>query len=236
MAIVTVYGKYPKRIANYVLYPLNDKLVIRTISGFTSSELKIAPKYALSRQNASEFGRVSAMCKQLRLALNGYLPKKNNLAVVNALTKKMRQLLVYDTVSARGDRTLARAMETTEAQHELIGYDFNPETRCFLDYTIADEQLQLATQGIEIPEGATSVGFVVLRLLFDFDTAASVLCEGEKCFFSKMTLPNGVVLPLPTIEQGVGFLLTILVVEFYVQDVDGYVPVVEDRSKVVVVV
>ena len=101
MAKVTVEGKYPKRIGNYVLYPLNDEVIMKAKSGFTSKALKTSPKYALSRQNASEFGRVSSTCKELRLALKDYLPKKNNLLVVNNLTKKMRQLLGVDTGSVR---------------------------------------------------------------------------------------------------------------------------------------
>jgi len=76
MAKVTVEGKFPKRIDDYVLYKLGDQIIIRANSGFTSKALKTSPKYALSRQNASEFGRVSATCKQLRLALSGFLPKK----------------------------------------------------------------------------------------------------------------------------------------------------------------
>ena len=236
MAKVTATGKYPKQIDDFVLYELNNQIIMRAKSGFTSKELKTSPKYALSRQNASEFGRVSATCKQLRLALSGYLPKKNNLAVVNALTKKMRQLLVYDAVSARGERTLAKALATTEAQQELKGYHFNPEATVALHYTIANDQLQLTTQEIEVPKGATSVSCTVLALDFDFETTASTLCEGEKHFFSKNTLPKCIELGIPTIKQTKGVLITILLAEFYIQDTGGYVPVADDRSKVVVVV
>ena len=59
MAKITSYeGKLPKRIEDYVIYPLNGAIIIRAKSGFTSKALKNSPKYALSRQNASEFGRV----------------------------------------------------------------------------------------------------------------------------------------------------------------------------------
>lgn len=88
MAKVIIDGKFPKRIDNLVLYKLDNQVIIREISGFTSVNLLTSPKYLLSRQNASEFGRVSSTCKQLRLVLKDYLPKKNNLLVVNSLTKK----------------------------------------------------------------------------------------------------------------------------------------------------
>lgn len=236
MAKVTVEGKFPKRIDDYVLYKLEDQIIMRAKSGFTTKALKTSPKYALSRQNASEFGRVSSTCKALRLALMDYLPKKNNLLLVNALTKKMRQLLVFDTTSERGERTLAKAMNTDEAQNHLKGYSFNPEVLNSLDYTIFNNQLQLTTDGVKVAEGATSACFKVVVLEFDFDTKASALCESENYFFNTTTLPQKVTLDLPTMEFLGGVLFTILVIAFYRQEDGGYVPLEDDRSKVVLIV
>lgn len=236
MAKVTVEGKFPKRIEDYVLYKLHDQVIIRAKSGFTSKDLQTAPKYALSRKNASEFGRVSSTCKALRLALKDYLPKKNNLLVVNALTKKMRQLLAFDTVSERGERTLANALATEEALHQLRGYSFNPEVLWTSKYVITNHQIQLDTASIQVPAGATSVCFTSVVLAFDFDTKFSSLCESENYFYNTATLPDEITLGVPTIEFSGGILFTILVIAFYRQDGGGYVPLSDDRSKVVVVV
>jgi hypothetical protein len=235
MAKVTVEGKFPKRIDDFVLYKLEDQIIMRAKSGFTSKALKTSPKYALSRQNASEFGRVSSTCKELRLALKDYLPKKNNLLVVNTLTKKMRQLLVFDTVSVRGERTLAKALATIEAQNELKGYHFNPEIITSLDYTYTNNQLQFITDGIEIPDGATNVSCTVLALDFNFETKTNSLCESDKHFYNLTTLPDFITLEVPKMELTDGVMFTILVLAFY-KEMDGcYVPLEDDRSKVVVI-
>ncbi|GAA4059909.1 hypothetical protein GCM10022389_00150 [Flavobacterium cheonanense] len=236
MARVKVEGKFPKRIDDYVLYKLEDQIIMRAKSGFTTKALKTSPKYALSRQNASEFGRVSSTCKELRLALKDYLPKKNNLLVVNNLTKKMRQLLVFDTASVRGERTLAKALATIEAQNELKGFHFNPEMAISLDCTISNNQLQFITDGIVIPDGATCVSCTVLSLAFNFDAKTNSLCESDKHFYNHITLPNSITLEVPKMELIDGFLFTILVLDFYKELDGGYVPLEDDRSKVVVIV
>ena len=235
MAKVTTDGKFPRRIGDFVLYPLQGAIVIRAKSGFTSKALKTSPKYALSRQNASEFGRVSATCKAIRVALQLYLPKKNNLAVVNSLTKKMRQLLVYDAESVRGERTLAKAMTTELAQKELKGYHFNPDAVVALSYQMDDEQLQLVTSGLCFPDGATSVCFTVLSFAFDFDTKESSIVSSAPSFFSAVTLADSLVLAVPSLEGYSGTLFTILVVSFYSVLDGGYVPLEDDRSNMVVI-
>lgn len=236
MAIVTVEGKFPKRIQNCVLYKLDGVVVIRENSGFTTKALMTSPKYALCRQNASEFGRVSATCKQIRMALKDFLPKKNNLLVVNSLTKKMRQVLVFDAFSARGNRTLAAAMATDEGKRQLKDYHFNPDAAVGLQYQLENDRLQLATASLVFPDGATSVGCTVVAFEFDFETCAPFLQEGEKQFFNKDTLPVAIELVVPKLAPTVGVLFSILEVQFYVESDGAYVPVVDDRSKVVVVV
>jgi len=167
------------------------------------------------------------------VALQLYLPKKNNLAVVNSLTKKMRQLLVYDTESVRGERTLARAMTTELAQKELKGYHFNSDAVVTLSYQMDDEQLQLVTSGLCFPDGATSVCFTVLS--FAFDTKEYRMVSSAPSFFSAATLPDSLVLAVPSLEGYSGTLFTILVVSFYSVIDGGYVPLEDDRSNMVVI-
>jgi len=236
MAKVIVEGKFPKRIGNYVLYPLASDIVMKKKSGFTSKALKTSPKYDLSRRNASEFGRLSSTCKELRLALKDYLPKKNNLFVVNALNKTMRQLLAFDTASVRGERTLANAMASIEVRSQLKGYHFNPVVNSAITTTFNADKLEVSTIGISFPDGATSVGFTVVTLVFDFDTKSSSLSESKKHFFNATTFPDLVDFAVPEMEHTSGVFFTILMVEFYIQEDGGYVPLVDDSSKVVMIV
>lgn len=236
MARVTVEGKFPKRIDDFVLYKLNDQVIMRAVSGFTSAAIKTSPKYELSRQNASEFGRVSATCKQLRLALQTVLHKKNNLAVVNCLTKKMRQVLVFDDLAARGERTLARAIATEKGRQQLHGYHFNPDGAIALDFVLQNGIVQMNTASLTFPDDANSVCFSLVALAFDFEAKASSSLESEKQFFNKPTMPNKVDLDVPNLETCAGVLFTILVVRYYVQNDDAYIPVEDDRSTVIVIV
>lgn len=237
MAKITSYeGKLPKRIEDYVIYPLNGAIIIRAKSGFTSKALKNSPKYALSRQNASEFGRVSSICKQLRMVLTSFLPKKNNLAVVNSLTKKMRQLLVFDTQSARGERVLHKALATVVAQAQLKGYDFNPDASSSIQYDIEDSTLTLFTDGIVVPKGADSVGVTIVSLTFDFETGAALLRESDKHFFKVNSIEKVLRFEVDELEDRIGVLFTILVVDFYQNNDGGFVPMDVDVDKTVLVV
>lgn len=236
MAKVTVEGAFPKRIDDYILYKLGDQVIIRIKSGFTSKALKKSPKYALSRQNASEFGRVSSTCKALRIALCAYLPKKNNLLVVNSLTKRMRQLLAFDCVSLRGERTLFHAFSNPEGLAALAGYHFNPDAAAAIEYTVLGKTLHVPTSSLFFPDDANAVSFTVVSFEFDFNLKTHTLCEGDKCFFSSATMPLQLDLIVPFLERATGVLLTVLVVEFYNLEDSSYIPVVDDRSKVVLVV
>ena len=236
MAKIEAEGKLPKRIGNYVIYELQGQKIIRTISGFTSKALKKSPKYALSRQNASEFGRVSSLCKQVRMVLKGILPKNNNLLIVNTFTKKMREVMTFDPLSARGSRNLAVALEQDAGKKRLVGYCFNPEADLTIAYVLHESSLHLTTTAMVFPESANCVGFRVHDLEFDFRSCNHQL-EGEDwSFYSKQGLPEDVVLALPKLDAQSGVVFTLLEVEFYVFEDGSYVPVADDRSKQVLVV
>jgi hypothetical protein len=236
MAKIETEGEYPKRVGDYLIYDLNGQIIMRAKSGFTSHELKHATKYEKSRNNATEFGHVVTTCKHLRWALQSCLPKTNNLLVVNALTKKMRQLLTYDTTSAKGQRHLAVALSHKAVRSELKNYHFNPATHLQLQYTLNNNQLSLATNTLIFPEGANVVGCRVLVLDFDFTTTASQLEATDWYLYTAAALPKKVALPLPKIATPQGVVFTLLEVQFYTHQDGSYVPVVDDSSKVVLVV
>jgi len=236
MAKIESEEKLPKRIDNCVVYELYGQMIIRTISGFTTKALNTSPKYELSRQNASEFGRVSSMCKQVRLALIGILPKKNNLVVVNSLTKKMREVMTYDTISARGNRSLAVALNSEAGRAKLQGYHFNPEVVLKLDYKWSEHNLKLATNSISFPDGANCIGFRLHNLEFDFTNCNHQLISSDWTFYNEPSLPNALTLTLPKFDFRSGILFTLLEVQFYISEEGSYVPLEDDRSKLVQVV
>ena len=234
MAKVTGEGKFPKRIGDFVLYPLYGELIIRAKSGFTTEALKTSSKYDLSRKNASEFGKVSSMCKQLRVALKDVLPKKNNLLVVNSLTKKMRQVLVSDAISSRGERTLATALASLKGRQQLVGYHFNPVGMQQLDYKLEKKQVALSLTGLNFPDGANCVGFRISALEFDFNTAANQLACGSWLFYRSTGLPKTLVATEPELTFKSGVLFSLLEIQFYDAIEGSYIPLVDDSSKMIV--
>ena len=237
MAIIKEYkGKLPKRIDDYVIYDLDGQSILKLKSGFTTEELLHAPTYEKCRQNASEYGKVSSLCKQLRLALQGVLPKKDNLLVVNTLAKRMYEVMTCDTTSARGSRNLATALTTAQGRERLTGFSFNPDSSLVMPYELQASRLTVSTKNISFAEGSNCVGFRVHRLGFDFTDGVSQLDSTDWLFHGNTSLPETVVLdyPLNTPQKGVVF--TILEVQFYSYEEGSYVPMGDDRSKQVLVV
>jgi hypothetical protein len=236
MAKITHYeGKLPKRIGDFVVYPLDGQLIIRAKSGFTTKGLKTSSKYAKCRSNAHEFGRVSRLCKVMRQALWGILPRQHNLAVVNSLTKKMRALLVLDGVSVVGERNLAAAFAQVEAQQALEGYSFNPMTALEVQYTLTDTQVSGAITAVPYTENATHLGWRVHALVFDFGAPAHQLTSGDWQYTALEAPDWSFALERPTTPDCTGVLLTLLEVALYAQAKDGFAPCA-DGSKMVFVV
>lgn len=237
--IITQEGKLPKRIDNFVIYPLGDDMIIREVSGFTSKGVKTHPKYEKTRRNASEFGRLSSLCKEVRLALKEFLPKSNNLAVVNSFTKKMREVMMHDQTSLHGQRNLADAFKNEVARSVLEGYDFNPDNfnpASKMDFRLrGKDRLELKVHTINLPDGANSIGFRIIVLDFDFETKASQLALGQWHFYNQPALPDVVDLTLPIVENPKGVVFTLLETSFY-DEVIGSFRVVEEGVKSVRVV
>jgi hypothetical protein len=236
MAKITHYeGRLPKRIGDCVVYPLDGQLILRAKSGFTTKALKTSAKYAQCRKNAQEFGRVSRLCKVLRLALRGILPRQHNLAVVNSLTKQIRALLVYDGISGLGERTLAVAMAQAEAQQALDGYRFNPMTALDVQYVLTDTQVSGAVTAVPFTENATHLGWRVHALAFDFAASAHQLTSGE-WQYTALDAPDWTFkLERPTLPDCTGVVFTVLEVVLYTPAQDGFAPCADGIKMVVVV-
>jgi len=234
MAIIKTPGDYPKRIGNYVIYTSREQIILRTISGFTSQALKKSAKYKKCRQNASEFGRLSALCKTIRVALQPILPKSNNLAIVNSWTKIMREVMTYDTVSKKGKRTVEAGLATTEGKLRLQNYHFNHQITYTLPVTLTTEAT-LETTAIVFPVQSQYMVACVYDLHCDWETKNHTLIAGKKVVYKKNEVPERIILPLPkeTVTQKTVF--TILELTFYKKIKRNFEPIEDDSSKVVMI-
>lgn len=228
--IISFEGKYFPKIEGYVIYPLGNDLIIRAHDGFTSKKLNSLSQYEVCKQNASEFGRVSSLCKHFRMAIKPYLPLKNNLLIVNSFTKKMRAVMVCDAIAPRGNRTLANALTTNEGCLLLKNHAFNPVLNWFLDVTFRDGSVHIQTDGIVFPDGSNCVSFRLIDMVFDFETAAYSLREHNLCFYDCSSLANEVVLAVADSISAKGTSFTMLEVVFYTRLSDALVRCDDDSG------
>jgi hypothetical protein len=78
------------------------------------------PKFSRTRENMAEFGNACASGKTLRQSLNAVLKNARDGRMVSRLSKTMSQVIKSDTVSPRGQRTVA-----TGDLSLLKGFEFN---------------------------------------------------------------------------------------------------------------
>lgn len=226
--ITDVEGKLPKRIDDFVIYSLDDDMIIRQKSGFNTKELLNHPKYQLCRQNANEFGLVSKTCKAIRVLLADFLTKHNNLQVVNSFTKKMRSLLVYDTIHERGNRNLKTALATPEAQKALNQYLFNPDFR--LQFNVFENTLQ-----VQLPEALNLItnghlGMCVHYLFFDFD---SLTGYSESTTWQMQPLKDLINFDMPE-SKPEGFWIRLIQFNFFSEKDADWVPILPEERGLIV--
>ena len=247
MAKVYSDGKIPKRIAKgYVNYNLGDDHIIREVSGFTPEGMTDDPKYAKSRENASEFGAVTRLCKAIRMLVYEGLPKSNNLEVVNGLTTMMRKVMCCDPVAERGNRCLKNGFESAGGKSLFTGYDFNPDglfRNCFKGkyrFDAAKKQLVLepfkTSEDFVFPEGADAVGLRLGALRFDFGTSTGYYTLTDLALYGfDSPISKKLRLSIENFPDGEGVVFFLLEVAFFVENEGAFVSVPKNDTKVVFV-
>jgi hypothetical protein len=219
--LISYEGKGLPSIEGFVIYPLNEALIIRAKSGFTAEGLQNNPKYDLCKKNVSEFGAVSRVCKLIRMALHEVLPKQNMLDMVNAFTKKMHSLLVYDKLHEKGARTITSALSTKEGSKALMGYDFNPDSAFAFNYAIDDKQLIVQIKNTT----ACNLPWISLRLMVldvNLETGEGNLHINDWNFEKHNTL--ALCYDIPEVKETIGSLFYLLEVQAFTLGEAAYVP------------
>jgi hypothetical protein len=247
MAKVYSNGKIPKRIAEgYVNYNLGVDHIIRENSGFTPEGMKDDPQYAKSRENASEFGVVTQLCKAIRMVVNEGLPKSNNLEVTNSLTAIMRKVMCCDTIAPRGNRCLKNGFASAGGKALFTGYDFNP-TGLFRNtfkgnYHFNAPKRQLVfepfttREAFVFPEGADTVGLRLGALRFDFSSSTGFYTLTDLALYGfDSSVTQSLTFNIPHFPDGEGAVFFLLEVAFFVENEGGFISISKNDTKVVYV-
>lgn len=249
MAKIYSDGKIPKRIGeDYVTHRLEgiDGHIVKEKTGFTTEALLNDPKYDKSRENASEFGAVTRLCKAIRTALQEVLPKSNNLEVTNGLHTIMRKVMCCDTIAQRGNRCLKNGFASAGGKSLFTGYDFNPSGLLWKTFKgnyrfdVVKKQLVfepfITSEAFVFPEGADCVGLRLGALRFDFATSASILKLTDLSFYGfNSRSAESLQLSIEDFPDGEGVVFFLLEAAFFVENAGTFISIPKNDTKVVYV-
>ena len=101
----------------------SDKIIIRTKGGAKKDKIKRSPKFALTRENNSEFGGCAKMSKSIRAAIYPicHLADYNFTSAITSIVKKIQ---LQDVAHKRGER----AVYLSQYRYLLDGFSLNKNT------------------------------------------------------------------------------------------------------------
>lgn len=209
-------------------YKLRGKIVVRRTGGFKGAAIKTQANYVRTRENASQFGYCSKVGKVLRLALFRFVAPIRTPYLHNHVVSLFSQILKFDSVSARGSKTLSLGLASDEGKALLLGFEFNKELslkKVFpVSYTVSLAEGKFVVPvfkmtSISFPAGATHIGLQFMMLRFDFDSLDYRLQTSEVCYFAKADGEASCALVANTVA-GSGSLLGLVFASFY-QETNG---------------
>ena len=106
-------------------YKTQDGHLVRQKGGITAERIANDPAFARTRENGREFGNAASAGKLLRQAFREPIMVARDYRLTSRLTKLLRQMLVHDGTSMRGDRNVAMALQEEIARKFLKGFHFN---------------------------------------------------------------------------------------------------------------
>lgn len=110
-------------VGGLTFYKSQDGDLVREKGGVSGERIANDPAFARTRENGAEFGESATAGKILRDTLRNLMMNASDNRVTSRLTSVMSAIKNYDTVSGRGERTVANGMQTGKI--ELKGFDFN---------------------------------------------------------------------------------------------------------------
>lgn len=206
-------------------YKSQDGHLARTKGGVSGDRIASDPVFVRTRENGAEFGNAAGAGKMLRDAVRTMMLTASDNRVTSRLTKIMTDVKNYDTVSARGERTVGVGIANASAMELLNGFDFNINailsSILFAPYTvdIATGKISFAAltpiNDVAFPEGATHITLSAAFAKVDFVTGAS-----DIQFSPDLNLPiDGTTAPqtlLPAaVPSGTGTKFYLLEIQFF---------------------
>ncbi|WP_341199377.1 hypothetical protein [Croceibacter atlanticus] len=215
---------------NLTFYKGKDGYLVRTKGGVSKDRILNDPAFERTRENGSEFGSSASSGKLLRVAVRNLLNRAKDNRVTSRLTQKMTMVKNYDTVSPRGQRSVAVGIATPEGKTALKGFNFNNKALLssvfFSNYNLDTSTGEIVFPNLNTaldiapPSGATHVSLSSAFLNLDFATEEQAI---EYSNIVNLPIQNSITsetLTPDSVPVGVGTKFFLLVIEFF-QEING---------------
>jgi hypothetical protein len=226
-SIISIEGS----VDNLTFYKRDGKNFVRRRSSMTGDRIKNDPSFKRTRENMSEFGLSMTATGLMRKSVGSLLFKAKNNKLNNRLMACLTQIKKLDSVSVRGQRTVANGLQTPEGKAILKGFDFN-ESGQLSEIVFIPIALDLASGTVTIndlvteenilpPKGASHINFQAAVLNLDFATEENKLTYSnvETRELESMT-PTDISLTPSAMPTGTGNLFYMLLITFS-QEING---------------
>ena len=160
-------------------YSTNGGYLAREAGGGFSKKHRKKDTLVRTMENASEFGLCSTTKKYFRIALAPFLCVRKDGELHGRLVQLFTKLKSLDRVNRRGERRVARGLETPSGLYLLRNFVFTPLCNV-MEVLAATGNFDFATRtfrvtnfdvkNVKFPPGATHMALAVGLLHFNFDT------------------------------------------------------------------
>jgi hypothetical protein len=179
MAKQTGFLSFTGTVGGITFYESKHGSLVRKKGGPDAAQIKKSPKFQRLRENGKEFGNCTKATRALRSLIRGMLKESSDFRVTSRLNKMMFAIKNLDTISKRGERSVAKGVLTPGADILLTGFDFNIDAplktvvkktvSANLNSGVISIDKMSAKVDLTFPKGATHVRFSAAWLRLDFE-------------------------------------------------------------------
>lgn len=230
MAKATSFIKIEGSLENLTFYKMDGVYYVKRKSGVSKERIHSEPNFIRTRENNNEFGNCGNQGKMLRQALGSFVVRAKDSQLHSRLLSVLLQIKNCDSLSPRGNRTVAIGINTSEGKQLLKGFNFN--AHALLHNVLHVPYILNATTGaitvtdllpakqISFPSGATHVSFQSVVCVVDFTSQTHEVAYSSVVNIPLYTTPITFTLQPTVIPSGTGNQLFLLALTFY-QEING---------------
>ncbi len=178
-------------------YETQDGIIVRRKWGPDRKRMNNDKAFDAARAHGQEFGAAAKHSRLLRNALLPFLKHTADNRVTGRVNKLLLTITKMDTVSARGERSLAKGLAHTDADALLNGFEFNINCQLkdhlFKLPAMKKKKEQLYLEGtlskkdIHYPVGSTHAKLKAGWLRIDFENKKFDLAESDSVIIDRKT-------------------------------------------------